>query len=50
MMALSYKLLSVVVPAQNFGIVITSIEHVLESAGDTTGLIHIVEDARRERI
>lgn len=49
-MVLSYKFISLVVPAWNFVIVITSIEHVLGSAGYTTGLIHTVEDARRERI
>lgn len=50
MMVLSYKYISSVVPAQNFVIVITSIKRVLGSAGNTIGLIHTVEDARRERL
>lgn len=49
-MVLSYKFISLVLPAQNLVMVVTSIEHVLGSAGYTTGLIHTVEDARWERI
>lgn len=50
MMVLSFKFSFLVVPAQNFVVVITSIEHVLGSAGYTTGLICTVEDARWEKI
>lgn len=46
MMVLSYKFISLIVPAQNAVIVIISVELVLESAGYTTGLIHTVEDTR----
>lgn len=48
MMVLSYKCISLVVPAQNFVIVIASIEYVLGSAGYKTELIHTVGDARWE--
>lgn len=50
MMVLSFKVSFLVVPSQNFVIVITSIEHVLGSAGYTTGLLCTVEDARWEKI
>lgn len=46
---LSYKFVSLVVPAQNFVVVTISIEHILGSAGYTTGPIHTVEEARWEK-